>query len=233
MNSLQAVCCGDYHGHCSVGDILMNGDTGLGTFEGLSGDMIILDSVCYSINYDGMARVVGVTEQSPYAVVALFQDDLKANVFSLYDLDTLVNILNTQVKKTGVNNIYCVKVEANFNEVEVLVTKPQQKPYVSLKDVIDIDGKIIKHQNLLGTLVGFYYPDYLGHVGKHGWMFSFLSRDKTRGGHVVNINAAMATVTVEVIENINIEFPDSNFYQSLKLTDVNLDFLNIKTNRFE
>ena len=43
VSLLQGLTLGDYNGNLSVGSLKKMGDTGLGTFEGLNGELIMVD----------------------------------------------------------------------------------------------------------------------------------------------------------------------------------------------
>ena len=45
VSLMQAFMHGEYDGVITVGDLKTHGNTGLGTFEGVNGEMIILDGV--------------------------------------------------------------------------------------------------------------------------------------------------------------------------------------------
>ena len=47
VSLLQGLTFGDYHGSVSVKDLKRKGDAGLGTFDGLDGEMIMLDGSVY------------------------------------------------------------------------------------------------------------------------------------------------------------------------------------------
>ena len=50
VSLMQAFMHGEYDGVITVGDFKTYGDIGLGTFEGVNGEMIILDGVVYLNN---------------------------------------------------------------------------------------------------------------------------------------------------------------------------------------
>ena len=47
VSLMQAFMHGEYDGVVKVGDFKKHGDIGLGTFEGVNGEMIVLDGVVY------------------------------------------------------------------------------------------------------------------------------------------------------------------------------------------
>ena len=53
VSTLQALALGYTRPVVTVRELLKNGDIGLGTFEDVDGEMIILDGVCYQAKQDG------------------------------------------------------------------------------------------------------------------------------------------------------------------------------------
>ncbi len=48
VSLLQALCQGDYEGHLSISELKRHGDIGLGTFDRLDGEMIMLVGIVYT-----------------------------------------------------------------------------------------------------------------------------------------------------------------------------------------
>ena len=58
QNSLMtALLDGIYDGEMTIGELLGKGNFGLGTFDALDGEMVIIDGVCYQLKHDGTAPV--------------------------------------------------------------------------------------------------------------------------------------------------------------------------------
>ena len=64
-------------------EIEQHGDFGIGTFDGLNGEMLAFDGVFYQIPSDGMPRVVDPTQTSPHATVTYFDADRSYTVSGL------------------------------------------------------------------------------------------------------------------------------------------------------
>ena len=73
VSTLQALMMGDYEGHISIRALLKKGDTGLGTFDSLHGEMILLDGICYRALEDGHVEVSQEEDRSPFAVASFLK----------------------------------------------------------------------------------------------------------------------------------------------------------------
>ncbi len=60
VSTLQALALGFSKSVIPVEDLLKHGDTGLGTFEDVDGEMIVLDGKCYRARDDGKESIDGI-----------------------------------------------------------------------------------------------------------------------------------------------------------------------------
>ena len=52
-STMGALPDGVYKGNVSIRELRRHGDFGLGTFNSLNGEMLVLDGVCYQLRGDG------------------------------------------------------------------------------------------------------------------------------------------------------------------------------------
>lgn len=71
-NTLQA---GDYNGETTLQDLRAHGDFGLGTFDALNGEMVLLNGTFYQIKSDGTVSVANDSMKTPFADVTFFEPD--------------------------------------------------------------------------------------------------------------------------------------------------------------
>ncbi len=71
VSLMQAFMHGEYGGVITVGDFKSHGDIGLGTFEGVNGEMIVLDGVVYQAASDGSINVMSDDEKVPFGTYSL------------------------------------------------------------------------------------------------------------------------------------------------------------------
>ncbi|MBE6499363.1 MAG: acetolactate decarboxylase, partial [Methanobrevibacter thaueri] len=89
VSLMQAFMHGEFDGVITVEDLKTHGDTGLGTFEGVNGEMIILDGVVYQAAADGSINVMQDNETVPFATITNFDEDGKIDDISAKDFDDL------------------------------------------------------------------------------------------------------------------------------------------------
>ena len=64
---LEALIEGVYEGDLTYQELKKHGDFGLGTFNGLDGEMVALDGVFYRVDYEGNVSIVDDNMKSPFA----------------------------------------------------------------------------------------------------------------------------------------------------------------------
>ena len=79
-------------GTTTIGELLTHGDTGIGTGEGLDGELIILDGVAYKVGQSGVAERVPDDFTMPFANVhhAAFQYQCERRDIGLEDLNNRI-----------------------------------------------------------------------------------------------------------------------------------------------
>ena len=70
VSTLQALALGYSRAVINAGELLLEGDTGLGTFEDVNGEMIAMDGHCYRADQDGRVTEIPPETGVPFAAVA-------------------------------------------------------------------------------------------------------------------------------------------------------------------
>jgi acetolactate decarboxylase len=69
VSTLEALKEGVFDGAMTIGALLEHGDFGLGTFDRLDGEMVVLDGVVYQVAADGSVHVANDSARTPFAGV--------------------------------------------------------------------------------------------------------------------------------------------------------------------
>jgi acetolactate decarboxylase len=204
-STITALLAGDYDGDVTCGELLTHGDFGLGTFDGLDGEMIVLDGVVYRAKLDGTIEVVDAAEETPFAVVTFFDNDpLNAGEFSLLtDLDSLKTKLNGVIDDPTLP--HAIRIEGSFASLLTRSVPKQSEPYPPLTEAVKHQQERT-HTNIEGTIVGFYFPQWAAGANVAGYHFHFISADKTVGGHVLGMSpTGRLTFRIDVCDSLLIE----------------------------
>jgi len=195
VSLLQNLMLGDYYGLISSGYLKTKGDTGLGTFDGLNGEMIVLDGVVYRAAGDGTVEEAADDELIPFADVTMFDVDEIQEITDIEDLNVLKALLDEKVAELGENRFYMIRIDGVFDEMHVRSEQAQKEPYKPLEEVMETDQTFFDYEDIEGTVVGLYCPDYMDGLNTPGWHMHFISSDRTKGGHVLGLSADNAVIS--------------------------------------
>lgn len=182
ISPLEALMQGDYDGPTTFGELRQRGDFGLGTLNGLDGEMVALDGRFYQVRFDGKVLTVEDSAKTPFAVVTFFKAGKKSSISGKMDKGRLEDAVDRLLDSK--EHFSAVRVDGNFPYIKVRSVPRQHKPYVPLKDVLERQS-LFELSDVKGTLVGFRFPPYMNGVNVPGYHFHFLTADRNAGGHVL------------------------------------------------
>ncbi len=214
---LQSLVQGYYDGIITVGELKEHGDTGIGTFEGVNGEMIVLDGVVYQALADGSIAIPSDEETVPFSNVTFFDEDETLELSGISDMAGLQDALNAVVKEKGNNLFYMVRISGTFPNIKVRSEYKQEKPYRMLDEALASDQTEFDYENAEGTIVGLFCPDYMGGLNNAGWHFHYISQDLTRGGHVLKVSIDDAVARIDITDGFEMVLPKETGFQEMDL----------------
>ncbi|MBN1776881.1 MAG: acetolactate decarboxylase [Clostridiales bacterium] len=221
VSTLQALMQGDYYGAVSAGALMERGDTGLGTFDALDGEMVAVNGMVYKAAYDGSITAVGDEELSPFANVAFIGDGAAAESSFEGGYDGLLTALNFLVPDTNMPVVF--RVEGSYVNVKVRSVPAQQEPYPPLTGVVK-NQAVFEAAQASGVIVGFRFPAYMGDINTTGYHLHFLSNDLTFGGHLLDVESGAIQLRYNVLDEFTMTLPDSvSLYNLAETTDAEIE----------
>ena len=210
---LSALLAGDYAGSFGGGELLAHGDIGLGTFENLDGEMVVLDGTIWQVQSSGQVRRMDAKVKSPFACVAFFQPDLRLPLASAASLDDLDRQLDATLPT--LNRFYVLRVDGRMR-VRARSVPRQDKPWRPLTEVVK-EQSVFELGEVEGTLVGLRCPSFAAGINVAGYHWHFLSKDRTRGGHVLDCSFTNLSVAVDRLSGLDLRLPQSGPFDGLDL----------------
>ena len=201
ISTLQALALGYSRAVVTVSELLKHGDIGLGTFEDVNGEMIVADGECWRATEDGTVWKAEPDMGVPFASVA------KAG----YSVDFEEDF--------GLNSMHIVRIDGEFDRVCARSESAYRSHHVDLKDILSKTQRDFMFENIAGTLVGIYYPDYMDGINAPGWHVHFLSEDRTKGGHVFDLEIARGRIRLAKINKIEIQLPNEPAFDTYSLKE--------------
>ncbi len=203
-STIEALLAGNYDGVATVKKIRTQGNMGLGTFAGLDGEMIVLDGKVYKASKSGKVTVEEDSVQSPFYAVTSFEADITKKIAAP---NMSLELLKQELDKLRPRNDlpYAIIIKGNFKTMKMRSAGPYQKPFPVLSDALK-EQNVFDYAEVSGRLVGFWLPSYMGNTNAAGYHLHFLSDDRQKGGHVLDLVLTDAEISLDETANFHIEF---------------------------
>ena len=217
--TLQSLMVGNYDGFVPVSKLRKHGDIGVGTFERIDGEMIVLDDTVYQARYNGSVIVADDNTRVPFATVTYFDCDTVVTIDKFDNLKDLTVRLDNTIERLGRNLIYVVRIDIpKCQKVIVRSEVPQDKPYRMLAETMTTAQREFSYKNISGTIVAVYFPSFFASQNTPGWHFHFISDDRTKGGHVLDLSVGIPVkVQIDATPYYNLYMPKDASFSHKKL----------------
>lgn len=218
VSVIDALMQGVMEGVISVRALLRRGDFGIGTFEGLGGELIVLDGKAYNCRNDGT-----VAEADPGDMISFAQVTSFDRFAPLHRIEGIGNKEDME-EKLGAwtledpNIIYAIRGHVEHADVEVRSIGKQEKPYPTLLEAAR-EQKVFRREDVAGSVLGFLFPRFMTHVNIPFWHFHFLSEDASCGGHLLDIRADSMNLQVYPIFEHAVRLPEGKSFSRIRLSD--------------
>ena len=218
VSTLQALALGYSRAVVSAGELLQKGDTGLGTFENVDGEMIVMEGRCYRADQDGQVSVVDPKTGVPFAAVARLYGEHRFELNAMPNIDSVRAELTERIEgRFGLNSMHVVRIDGEFEKVDARSESPYRSHHVTLKEILGKTQKAFVFENIRGSLVGVYFPDFMDGINMPGWHLHFLSEDLTKGGHVFDVSVREGTAMVDKICSMELDLPKEAAFDTYAL----------------
>ena len=201
-STLSALQAGQYDGQMTIGELKQYGNFGLGTFNALDGEMVVVDSQVYQIRDDGVAYPTDDEVQTPFAAVTFFEPDQQFTVNESLNCVQLQTHLDDLLP--DVDAPYAIKISGTFAHLKVRAPHKESPPYPVLAEAL-ADQAIFETENTTGEMIGFRLPDYMAGLNAAGYHFHFISQDRQTGGHVLDCQTGDLAIEVDAIDQFRLD----------------------------
>lgn len=225
VSTIDALMQGVYDGSMSLSKLSGYGDFGIGTFNALEGEMILLDGKFYQVKADGKVYKPEKSVLTPFAAVTFFNPEIKFEV-SAMSYPGLKAAIDTLMLSS--NLFYAVKLHGSFSRVKTRSVPMQQKPYPPLVEVTANQPEF-ETETVTGTLSGFYCPPFVTGINVPGYHLHFLSDDQNFGGHVLEFELSTGQLFLDQVNNFRLMLPEAGGFLDTDLTgDLTGDLQNVE-----
>jgi len=203
-STMGALLDGVYDGDVTIAEILRHGDFGLGTFNHLDGEMVILDGICYHLRADGTATAAADTERTPFAAVTRFKTDNTLTFTSPTNRSDAIARIDSLIGSK--NLMYAIRIRGRFSEMSTRTVMAQTPPYPPL--IKATEGQAETHcTDVSGTLAGFRLPDYDQGISVAGYHLHFLDDNHHQGGHALDFHMTRGDAHICTLSELHLSLP--------------------------
>lgn len=205
VSTSGALVEGVYAGCMRVKDILRHGDFGLGTFDGLDGEGILHEGVCWRAGADGSVEVAPDDALAPFWTVTHFVSDTTLTLDGVTGWESLCARLDAA--RTSDNVFAAVRLSGTFDALHWRVAR-KSAGGADLVSATSSQAEF-RAEAVDGVIVGFWTPTYARTLNVPGWHLHLLSTDRKHAGHVLDVRAARLKAEVHVLEQLHVALPET------------------------
>jgi acetolactate decarboxylase len=203
-STIAALLDGAYDGDLSFAELAEHGDLGLGTLNGLDGEMIALEGRFYRAAVDGTIDEVAPATRTPFAVVTRFAPTIEGDLPEPLSHEELLAALDDLVPDRATS--CAIRLDGRFASVRARSVPRQEPPYRPLTEVV-AEQRVFELDDAEGTMVGFRFPSYAEGIEVAGYHLHFIDADRRRGGHVLECRSAGVRARLDPTDDLHIELP--------------------------
>ena len=203
-STIDALLAGVYDGDTSCRSLLQQGDFGIGTFDGLDGEMVVLDGQIFQVRADGQVYRPSHDTKTPFATVCHFNPEVTLPVAAGTDFEAIEDMLNEAAPNQ--NLFYAIKIKGHFRSMKTRSVPSQQKPYPPLREVTKNQPEFTM-DDISGTIIGFRCPAYVKGINVPGYHLHFISSDRSKGGHILSFEIAHGQCELDALNQYALTLP--------------------------
>jgi len=205
---------GFYVENTTMAVIKEHGDFGLGTFNYLDGEMVLLDGNVYQIRSDGEVYRVKDDEQSPFACVTFFSPETFDDIEENDTLKGFHDLLNALIPSE--NMLYAIRIDGAFSHVRTRAV-PRSENYKPLVEAT-ANQPVFDFYDVQGCLAGFYTPRFMEGLNTPGYHMHFLTEDHRHGGHLIECSLKKGRIGIQHVPKLDVGLPITLDFLTADLT---------------
>jgi acetolactate decarboxylase len=218
-STIAALLDGIYDGDVTIAELLTHGDFGLGTFNHLDGEMVVLDGVCHHLRSDGSVAVAAADDRTPFAAVTWFKPETTLPVTATTSRAELTALIDQTVETA--NLIQAIRIEGTFAAVKTRTVEAQTQPYPPMTEAT-ANEPITQFHDVAGTLAGYRTPDYEQGISVAGYHLHFINQARTKGGHSLDFELTQGQIAISTSSELHLSLPRTQAF-----LDANMSLANV------
>lgn len=202
VGTYDALLSPDYTGLRPVGAAARGLTLGLGTFDRLDGELVLVGGTVYRVGVDGVPRVADARVTTPFFQGIRFAPTRSSG---LPPGTTCVGLADEVTRLAGTSRgLIAVRVRGTFTDLVARSVAAQPTPYPTLAQAV-AGQTVFRLGERRAVLVGFFTGTDFAGVGAPGLHLHGVTADRTAGGHVLScIAGADVHLSVQPLDRIDL-----------------------------
>ena len=177
-----------------------------------------MDGNCYRADQNGHVTLANPATGVPFAAVARLHGEQQFPLNDMPDIESVRTELTRKIEERfGLNSMHVVKIDGFFEKVDARSEAPYRSHHIPLTEILGQTQNAFLFEQVRGSLVGVYFPDYMDGINMPGWHLHFLSENRSLGGHVFDISIREATAKVDKINSMELTLPKEPAFDTYSL----------------
>ena len=172
----------DYDGLAPLSAVVGDATIGLGTFDRLDGELVMVGGTVYRVGTDGVPQVASLSRTTPWLEAVRFTPQASMRVPAGTACSGLVPLIDDLAGTTG--GMVAVRLIGTFDVLTARSVPAQTQPYPPLSEVVATQT-VFPLTDARATLVGFRTGSDLLGVGAPGLHLHGLTKGRDAGGHIL------------------------------------------------
>ena len=216
VSTIDALQEGVFDGIQPIGELRKHGDFGIGTFDALDGEMIVLEGIVYQATADGRVRCAPDTLTTPFATVTYFDRDFAIATDEPMNFSAFTIAMTDRLPTE--NMVYAVRMHGTFPSMKVRAIPAQEKPYPTLSEAA-ANQSVYTYTNATGFVAGCYMPVFFEGLTVVGYHLHFISDDRQTGGHILDFTVPEGiAVEYDITPEFTMILPTSGDFTKVDLS---------------
>ena len=207
---------GCYDGLTTVAEVKAHGTLGVGAFDHLDGEMVMVDGEVHRMLSDGSAAPAADDDTLPFCMVVPFEPELTRE---LPDGCSKADLARHLDEMAGTENLFvAVRVHGTFGALRTRSLPRQTPPYPPMT-AVTADQPEFAYDELAGVMVGFSAPSYAGRIAPGGHHLHLVDDARRVGGHVLDFTGGRdVVVALQRIVRHEVDYPATDAFLHRRLT---------------
>jgi acetolactate decarboxylase len=203
-STLDALLRGELRGDLTIGELLQQGDLGLGTLNLLDGELIVVDGEALVARVDGTVERVPDDARTPFAVVCPFTAERECAISAVDGFDAVTAVVDELAPPDAACVAVRIDARIAWAHLRSVAKQTQASPTLAAAVAAQVEFEIGETD---ATVVGFRFPRDAAGLELPGWHLHLVTADRSAGGHLLDLGVLEGRITIERQTELTVQVP--------------------------